>query len=411
MRNGRWRMLCIIPLAAFAVAACTPTPQVQCTPPACWPGEVFYCPGRCPGGCGTICATVTPGGQIAPAPTSTPALPKPASTEDSRPLPSATPTTPRAATASPSQTAPPASTATPSPTQASTLASPTLQAPTKSAGPCIMSFSISPDEVKPGEPITITWQAMGDEAFIFYQEEFGSLSTGIAVPLSDSITISTDPSRRDGVPYMLSVRSGKQQVSAGADIWLTCPTTWFFRDHPQICPGPATHTTIVAQYFEHGMMLWSSSTRSIDVLIATQPGYFSDSTLVDQWQEGMPESDPTITPPPGFLQPVRGFGLAWRSIYKDSLDSFLVRDRLGWATAKEFTVGEGYMQGWARGKYSSSFMTGPNNTVIEFPRPYGTTGGAQIVPTSTPGPSPTRVRTTPAAVQLGCPAPPSPTPR
>ena len=38
----------------------TPTVQVQCTPPLCQPGEVFYCPGDCPGGCGTQCATPTP---------------------------------------------------------------------------------------------------------------------------------------------------------------------------------------------------------------------------------------------------------------------------------------------------------------------------------------------------------------
>jgi len=38
----------------------TPTVQVECTPPLCQPGEVFYCPGECPGGCGTQCATPTP---------------------------------------------------------------------------------------------------------------------------------------------------------------------------------------------------------------------------------------------------------------------------------------------------------------------------------------------------------------
>jgi serine protease len=36
------------------------TPAPVCTPPACQPGEVFYCPGDCPGGCGTQCATPTP---------------------------------------------------------------------------------------------------------------------------------------------------------------------------------------------------------------------------------------------------------------------------------------------------------------------------------------------------------------
>jgi hypothetical protein len=37
-----------------------------CTPPACKPGEVYYCPGFCPGGCGTQCATPTPGSTQAP---------------------------------------------------------------------------------------------------------------------------------------------------------------------------------------------------------------------------------------------------------------------------------------------------------------------------------------------------------
>ncbi|MBE7475003.1 MAG: hypothetical protein DPW09_01115 [Anaerolineae bacterium] len=39
----------------------TVTPAPVCTPPACGPGEVYYCPGDCPGGCGTQCATPTPG--------------------------------------------------------------------------------------------------------------------------------------------------------------------------------------------------------------------------------------------------------------------------------------------------------------------------------------------------------------
>ena len=36
----------------------TPSPIIMCTPPACQPDEVYFCPGDCPGGCGTVCATV-----------------------------------------------------------------------------------------------------------------------------------------------------------------------------------------------------------------------------------------------------------------------------------------------------------------------------------------------------------------
>lgn len=41
-------------------ATATRTPAPVCTPPACRPSEVFFCPEQCPGGCGTQCATPTP---------------------------------------------------------------------------------------------------------------------------------------------------------------------------------------------------------------------------------------------------------------------------------------------------------------------------------------------------------------
>ncbi len=50
-------------ITATASATPTPTPwncPVMCTPPACEPGEVYYCPESCPCGCGTECATRTP---------------------------------------------------------------------------------------------------------------------------------------------------------------------------------------------------------------------------------------------------------------------------------------------------------------------------------------------------------------
>jgi hypothetical protein len=49
-----------------AVLRCYPTPTatpeclVMCTPPACEPDEVYYCPATCPCGCGVECATRTP---------------------------------------------------------------------------------------------------------------------------------------------------------------------------------------------------------------------------------------------------------------------------------------------------------------------------------------------------------------
>lgn len=78
--------------------------------------------------------------------------------------------------------------------------------------------------------------------------------------------------------------------------------------------------------FERGFMFWLQDTNQIVVLSNSESdlaGTFS--VYQDTWREGMPESDPSIQPPEGLVQPDRGFGQAWRT-YPG------VRDSLGWAT-------------------------------------------------------------------------------
>jgi hypothetical protein len=90
------------------------------------------------------------------------------------------------------------------------------------------------------------------------------------------------------------------------------------------CPvGGGTSTTLVAQPFERGSMYWRE-TRQIYAL--ANNGQFWQVT--DSWQEGMPADDPGLVPPGGLLQPVRGFGLAWRN-------NQAIRDALGWSTQLE----------------------------------------------------------------------------
>jgi hypothetical protein len=63
-----------IPVSTTAVPSATststlsPTPMIQCTPPACWGDEAYFCPKACPGGCGTTCATRTPDPNASPTP-------------------------------------------------------------------------------------------------------------------------------------------------------------------------------------------------------------------------------------------------------------------------------------------------------------------------------------------------------
>ncbi len=110
------------------------------------------------------------------------------------------------------------------------------------------------------------------------------------------------------------------------------------------------------QSFQNGVMFWRQRDASIFVIAegAIRQGAATDTwwRLADTWQEGEPPDDPGLVPPAGLLQPVRGFGKAWRS-------HGFVRDALGWATAPEFALvsqWQDFQNGW--------MMTGPNGSPV-----------------------------------------------
>ncbi len=105
------------------------------------------------------------------------------------------------------------------------------------------------------------------------------------------------------------------------------------------CPISAgvTVSPMAAQPFERGWMYWRGDTRQIYALAANGQYW----QLADSWNEGMPADDPAFSPPAGLVQPVRGFGLAWRSTSP-------LRDALGWATAPESPT-SGFWQAFERG--------------------------------------------------------------
>ena len=85
-----------------------------------------------------------------------------------------------------------------------------------------------------------------------------------------------------------------------------------------------TSTWSAEESFIGGHMFWRGDLRLIYAL-------FSDGTwqsFVDTWYDGDLESDPTIVPPTGYYQPMRGFGKVWR-------EQAGVRDKLSWATTEE----------------------------------------------------------------------------
>ncbi len=94
------------------------------------------------------------------------------------------------------------------------------------------------------------------------------------------------------------------------------------------CPTEAGQTiNLVYQPFERGRMFW----RNTGQIYVLQPNA-SIVIVGDSWQEGMPASDDAYVPPSeNLLQPVRGFGLVWRS-------NETIRNNIGWATQGESPI-------------------------------------------------------------------------
>ena len=81
------------------------------------------------------------------------------------------------------------------------------------------------------------------------------------------------------------------------------------------------------EVFIGGYMFWRQDAGHVYVL-------YNDGTWQahsDTWAAGMPEWDPSIVPPTGYYQPVRGFGKLWR-------ENLGIQQKLSWATAQERSV-------------------------------------------------------------------------
>jgi hypothetical protein len=91
------------------------------------------------------------------------------------------------------------------------------------------------------------------------------------------------------------------------------------------------------QEFVRGTMIWRGDIGTIYVI--GRDGRWE--AYADTFAEGEPELDPSLVPPTGLYQPIRGFGKLWRSNQE-------VRERMGWALSKEQGY-NGFVQEFERG--------------------------------------------------------------
>lgn len=110
----------------------------------------------------------------------------------------------------------------------------------------------------------------------------------------------------------------------------------------------AHETAAALEAFEGGLMIWRADMGEVYALLPEGDWY----AITDAWTEGQPESDPTIVPPAGRFQPIRGFGKVWR-------ENPWLRGRLGWAVEPERGVtarAQRFEHGWLLQAETSVFV-------------------------------------------------------
>jgi hypothetical protein len=207
-------------------------------------------------------------------------------------------------------------------------------------------FTADVNAAAAGDVITLYWSVQGaDLATIYRLEGNGeAIARGQAwrVPRNGSLRVAVRPNADGLARFVLVVSNGIEEIAQEVRVTASCAEIWFFEPSPSDagCPtAPAVPSLAVFQPFERGSMFWLAEGRTIYVLFNDDrsPAWLS---LADAYRDGEPESDPSLNPPEGLAQPVRGFGLAWRSREN-------VRRRLGWATAPESAFETQFQQGAA----------------------------------------------------------------
>ena len=293
---------------------------------------------------------------IEPSPTAVPATGGPAATET---LP-AEPPTAEAPTATPVAEVPPTTTPTTEPiimctpppcrqgemyycpgdcpggcgTQCATPTAAPLPPPT------ILSFTTDRTTIVAGESVNLAWQATGGMEVSICWVTREAILTCVQDPLDPdggTVTITPNGPGRPGKPGItLTVRNSAGSAEARVEVSIACAEAPLPELANQQMYGNCPYGTVVGnaahQAFQGGTMIWLEGNHTIYVFYAN--GRYE--SYPDHFQEGDPESDPAIVPPAGLYQPMRGFGLVWRTNQQ-------VRDGVGWALAPE----AGF-QGWGQ---------------------------------------------------------------
>jgi hypothetical protein len=226
-----------------------------------------------------------------------------------------------------------------------------------SNGPLIDYFRASSETADPGDTITLEWMTTGAITVTLWKlAPTGQFSAFWDVDAVGTFQYDIGQHERNQTRFALYAGDAAGELaSATLSVSLRCPDSWFFPNPPDICPATAAvHSDGAEQRFQNGLMLWVGGEDRIYVLYddGLSPNW---AAFTDQWDPGEPDRDPSLSPPPGLFQPVRGFGLVWR-------EEQGVRERLGWATAEETPYATA-VQRPSYAKYNETYIRAADGTI------------------------------------------------
>lgn len=258
-------------------------------------------------------------------PTSIP--PTPSSTKAPQPdIATEVSESPTKAPTQPPPTKPPAATETPSPTKP--LPEPTTEVL------AILSFTVVVKDMEGGKKLTFSWETTGaTRAAIISGASLRFPQRWEVIPNGTYEVGPETSGYRNPAMTLIAYDGLGNEVSETIQAEWPCEYAYFFDPAPEACPlyGPS-ETWAAEQPFENGRMVWLEEVRGETFVTQRQILVFYNDGKYEQyqdtWMDGQPESDPSIVPPSGLHQPIRGFGKLWR----ETPD---VQNKLGWATEPE----------------------------------------------------------------------------
>jgi hypothetical protein len=248
----------------------------------------------------------------------------------------------------------------------------------------------------PGQAVSLRWSFDGDSGAIceYVVPQPLTQTCYQDLPASGEMEIVIPEEARGAMGFYLYVqipdRVEQELIILPLSTERGCEYEWFFttaeyqfKPLMDCATTPASETRAQGQLFERGFMLRIDESGLDDeawlftFVPGDDPGSYSwgFDPVVDPWSSGMQEIDPSLTPPDGFYQPSRGFGMLWRSeIGHPTMGTEVLtldgQQVLGWATTQVFefdTVYQCYES--THGRLGACLMRGPNGEIITLQIP------------------------------------------